>query len=197
LLQQPRVTAALLRKTAQLDLNYRGTSLAREATQPAWGVRTWFASRRTPHAGDRAPDARVRAVRTGSHLRLFDAFRGPHWTLLVFTGRTQNVEKDDRLATIAQRITTAYGEVVQPYLIRSSVHLGAIRDNGDFPVLVDDMREAHALYGAALATLVLVRPDGYIGLRSELTTQHDLFTYLHDVFGVLRDRSVHLEPVQA
>ncbi|MEU8970908.1 FAD-dependent monooxygenase [Streptomyces monashensis] len=52
--------------TVQLDLGYRESSLTEETrTNPA-GVR----------AGDRAPDGTVDGV------RLFDAFRGPHWTLL-------------------------------------------------------------------------------------------------------------------
>ncbi|MGP2435897.1 FAD-dependent monooxygenase [Streptomyces sp. JW3] len=54
--------------TSQLGLHYRDSSLTRETrTAPAGPVL----------AGDRAPDATVAGV------RLFDAFRGPHWTLLA------------------------------------------------------------------------------------------------------------------
>ncbi|MEU6063173.1 FAD-dependent monooxygenase [Streptomyces sp. NPDC047082] len=52
--------------TRQLGLGYRASSLTVETRAAATGVR----------AGDRAPDGTVGAV------RLFDAFRGPHWTLL-------------------------------------------------------------------------------------------------------------------
>ncbi|MFR0357682.1 FAD-dependent monooxygenase [Streptomyces sediminimaris] len=52
--------------TVQLGLGYRGSSLAEETRTDPPGVR----------AGDRAPDGTVNGV------RLFDAFRGPHWTLL-------------------------------------------------------------------------------------------------------------------
>ncbi|MGW4562013.1 FAD-dependent monooxygenase [Streptomyces sp. NPDC004561] len=55
------------RATVQLGLGYRESSLSAETrAEPADGVR----------AGDRAPDGTVDGV------RLFDAFRGPHWTLL-------------------------------------------------------------------------------------------------------------------
>ncbi|MET7696215.1 FAD-dependent oxidoreductase [Streptomyces sp. NPDC005485] len=55
--------------TAQLGLGYRGCSLAVETrTDAAEGAL---------QAGDRAPDG----VRGG--VRLFDAFRGPHWTLVA------------------------------------------------------------------------------------------------------------------
>ncbi|MFJ4622549.1 FAD-dependent oxidoreductase [Streptomyces sp. NPDC088812] len=53
--------------TRQLGLGYRESSLSRETRTAPGRVR----------AGDRAPDGRVGGV------RLFDAFRGPHWTLLA------------------------------------------------------------------------------------------------------------------
>ncbi|MGV9992835.1 FAD-dependent monooxygenase [Streptomyces sp. NPDC003374] len=52
--------------TVQLGLGYRESSLAEETRTDPSGVR----------AGDRAPDGTV------DGLRLFDVFRGPHWTLL-------------------------------------------------------------------------------------------------------------------
>ncbi|MFE1292003.1 FAD-dependent oxidoreductase [Streptomyces sp. NPDC058751] len=56
-------------ETRQLGLGYRGSSLAAEtrADLPDEALR----------AGDRAPDGTVDGV------RLFDEFRGPHWTLLT------------------------------------------------------------------------------------------------------------------
>ena len=53
--------------TRQLSLGYRDSSLTVE-TRPAPGP---------VHAGDRAPDGTVDGV------RLFDTFRGPHWTLVT------------------------------------------------------------------------------------------------------------------
>ncbi|KOT36281.1 pentachlorophenol monooxygenase [Streptomyces caelestis] len=53
--------------TRQLGLGYPGSTLTAETRTAPGPVR----------AGDRAPDATVSGV------RLFDAFRGPHWTLLA------------------------------------------------------------------------------------------------------------------
>jgi 2-polyprenyl-6-methoxyphenol hydroxylase-like FAD-dependent oxidoreductase len=53
--------------TRQLGLGYRGSSLTRETRTAPGPLR----------AGDRAPDAVV------DGRRLFDVFRGPHWTLLA------------------------------------------------------------------------------------------------------------------
>ena len=54
------------RATVQLGLGYRESSLSEETRTAPGPVR----------AGDRAPDGTVAGT------RLFDAFRGPHWTLL-------------------------------------------------------------------------------------------------------------------
>ncbi|MEU6145502.1 FAD-dependent oxidoreductase [Streptomyces sp. NPDC047081] len=54
--------------TVQLGLGYRESSLTEETRADVSDVR----------AGDRAPDGTVEGV------RLFDALRGPHWTLLAF-----------------------------------------------------------------------------------------------------------------
>ncbi|EFL34435.1 pentachlorophenol 4-monooxygenase [Streptomyces viridochromogenes DSM 40736] len=56
--------------TRQLGLGYRGSSLTQETRPDPGPLR----------AGDRAPDGTVAGV------RLFDAFRGPHWTLLALGG---------------------------------------------------------------------------------------------------------------
>jgi 2-polyprenyl-6-methoxyphenol hydroxylase-like FAD-dependent oxidoreductase len=53
--------------TMQLGLGYRESTLSEDTRADAGQVR----------AGDRAPDTRIGDV------RLFDAFRGPHWTLLA------------------------------------------------------------------------------------------------------------------
>lgn len=53
--------------TRQLGLHYRTSSLTEETRETPGPLR----------AGDRAPDGTVAGV------RLFDAFRGPHWTLLT------------------------------------------------------------------------------------------------------------------
>ena len=59
------------REVQQLDLGYPESSLALEKPQ-RHGVLL---------AGDRAPDAPVRGA-GGQARRLFDLFKGPHWTLL-------------------------------------------------------------------------------------------------------------------
>ena len=195
LLRQPRVTAALLLKTAQLDLNYRGASLARQDPAPAGGPRRRYSTRRSPRAGDRAPDARLRDARTGAPTRLFDAFRGPHWTLLVFAGRAEDAPGDRRLQEIMERVVESYGHDVHPHLLIRSRKAAPARKYPVSSAHVDAFNEAHKLYGAGPGTLVLIRPDGYIGFRGQAVTD-TLFDYLDDVFSPVRQREVATVPAR-
>jgi 2-polyprenyl-6-methoxyphenol hydroxylase-like FAD-dependent oxidoreductase len=86
-------------------------------------------------AGERAPDAPLREG------RLFDVFRGPHFTLLGFG--------EEHAETVA-RVGERYGAAVRAYTV------GAAGD------LVDSGGHARRAYGTD--GLVLVRPDGYIGV---------------------------------
>ena len=181
LLRQPRVTAALLLKTAQLDLNYQGTSLTREDQAQAQGLLQRFTTRARPRAGDRAPDARLRNAHTGAPSRLFDAFRGPHWTLLLFAGQSEDITGDGRLHDIIERVVDTYGADVHPHVIVRSPKLASVPISSTSSVHEDASDEAHRLYGARPGSLVLVRPDGYIAFRGEAVSD-TLFTYLDDVF---------------
>jgi 2-polyprenyl-6-methoxyphenol hydroxylase-like FAD-dependent oxidoreductase len=120
----------------QLDLNYRYGPLAINLDQ-ATGIR----------AGDRAPDAPGRLARTGAVTRLFDAFRGPQATLLVF------------------------GEQPAPVADTSDLKVLRIRAeaNGTTDETFADVSgHARAAYGITSpdGALVLVRPDGYTALTS-------------------------------
>ena len=190
LLRQPRITAALLLKTTELDLTYRGASLSQEDTEQPGGVRSWLARRSMPRAGDRAPDALVREDSTGTQLRLFDAFRGPHWTLLLFCGDEQNPSGDRRLTTIKQEIEEAYGDGVQTHLIRSSTREVRASNRVELPILVDTAGEVHSLYSARLASFVLVRPDGYIAIRGHLGTEHHLHSYVKSIFCAQQSKTL-------
>jgi hypothetical protein len=88
--------------------------------------------------GDRAPDAPCRDADSGERVRLFDVFRGPHFTLLELAGAT--VTAGDRR-------------------------------------LLDDEGHARRAYGDN--RLVLVRPDGYVGLVA--TDREAVSEYLRDL----------------
>jgi 2-polyprenyl-6-methoxyphenol hydroxylase-like FAD-dependent oxidoreductase len=114
----------------QIGLNYRGGSLA--VYEEADGL---------VQAGDRAPDAPLKDV-AGAAVRLFDLFRGPHFTVLALD--------DVALPKLDARLmeNVRVHRIVRP---GEPVETGALIDAGG---------HAYRHYGKAL---VVVRPDGYVG----------------------------------
>ncbi|ELP69051.1 FAD-dependent oxidoreductase [Streptomyces turgidiscabies] len=121
----------------QLALTYFGGPLA-----PADSGRT-----QTLRVGDRMPDA-VLTGADGKHVRLFDVLRGPHFTALAH-GRDA---------------VQALGGLEQPpsgaRLKRIAV--GSATEGADH-VLSDTAGTLGSVHGFTEDTLLLVRPDGYIG----------------------------------
>jgi 2-polyprenyl-6-methoxyphenol hydroxylase-like FAD-dependent oxidoreductase len=135
----------------QLGLHYRGGPLSVEARTDSGRVR----------AGDRAPDATHLKIRAGTTLRLFDLLRGPHFTLLAF-GRD------------APDLHPRYASSVHAWSVLPSV-------DSELPagVLSDsraELRTAFDLHDTP--ALVLIRPDGYIGLIADPDRQDVLEPYL-------------------
>lgn len=102
------------------------------------------------NAGDRAPDASV--LDAGGRLtRLFDLFRGTHWTLLGY-----EVER----------------ETVQ---LRQDLHIHIFGATGD---VIDDRGQFQDAYDLTAGEWVLVRPDGYIAAIVSDTDVEMLEAYL-------------------
>jgi 2-polyprenyl-6-methoxyphenol hydroxylase-like FAD-dependent oxidoreductase len=118
----------------QLSLNYRGGPLSiDERGAVGEGV---------TRAGDRAPDAQLTDAR-GARTRLFDVFRGSHFTLLALGGAAPPA-LDEKI-----------GRAVRPHRV-----VPAGSPAGDGATLIDTHGQAHRIYGDGL---IVVRPDGYLG----------------------------------
>jgi 2-polyprenyl-6-methoxyphenol hydroxylase-like FAD-dependent oxidoreductase len=123
--------------TLQLDVNYRGSALARDDRDDTFQLR----------AGDRAPDA-TRLMTVGGERRLFDLTRGGRFTLLDFGGslrvressafelRTLRVVAQPtchgEIADTAGHLASAYGATDRSLvLIRPDGYVALISDAGD------------------------------------------------------------------
>jgi 2-polyprenyl-6-methoxyphenol hydroxylase-like FAD-dependent oxidoreductase len=144
-------------ETQQLGLNYRGGWLARDDRDSPASIR----------AGDRAPDAPCHDA-TGTPVRLFDVFRGPYFTLLAFGA--------SHAATVAA-MNQHYGTLLRAYSI--------LRPNEptDGATLVDTHGHAYRAYDIDTDTLVLVRPDGYLGLITQHQSLDHVYDYLSNISG--------------
>ena len=132
------------RDTQQLDLGYPDSSLALQRAPLGEAIR----------AGDRAPDAPCRDSAARS-VRLFDLFRGPHWTLLGYEPHP--------------------GAAVRP---RAGLRIHRIGDGGN---LRDNAGHFGDAYGLAAGDWVLVRPDGYVGVVVSTGRLGELEAYLDEV----------------
>ena len=183
------VQAAMLDKVAELDVGYRGTSSAREVATlgspgdaEGAGLVDHVRFRRGPRAGDRAPDATGRDGDTGAPTRLFDLFRGPRSTLLLFDGPAATDAGYQRLAATARDVRAALGDDVRACVVVPAERRPPGLDGVD--VLLDPDRDAHHRYGAAAESLYLVRPDGYIAFRSQPAAAGPVLEHLSRLFTV-------------
>jgi hypothetical protein len=112
------------RETHQLDLGYPDSALSLDQSLETDQIA----------AGDRAPDAPCRGA-GGQATRLFDLFRGPHWTLLGY-----GVERSAAIAS------------------RPGLRIHTVGARGD---IADDGGHIRDAYGLTNGW-VLIRPDGYV-----------------------------------
>ncbi|MFJ7248189.1 FAD-dependent monooxygenase [Kitasatospora sp. NPDC098652] len=130
-----------------LSIDYRGGPLGRDLDE-ATGIR----------AGDRAPDAPCTTA-DGTPVRLFDLFRGPHFTLLAFGDHPAPADQSGPADPAAR-------SVLQDL---PGLRVAAVRD--------PDGHAARA-YGLRGEAVVLVRPDGYVSLTGASVDRSTLTEHL-------------------
>ncbi|MCF8480526.1 MAG: FAD-dependent oxidoreductase [Rhodospirillum sp.] len=130
------------REVHQLDVGYPESSLALNRLEQVGLL-----------AGDRAPDAPVRGA-AGQPTRLFQLFKGPHWTLIGFDV--------DRAS-------------VPP---RPGLHIHTFGPRGD---IIDAGEHFRLTYALTPGSWVLARPDGYVGAIVSSSKIDALERYLENV----------------
>ena len=121
----------------QLALTYRGGPLAPVAADQTATLRV----------GDRAPNADLVAA-DGRRLRVFDAYRGPHFTVVAYGPHA------------ADALTELEWPTAGAELVRVIVGTDGRKSDG---VVTDPTGQFAELYGLTRDALLLIRPDGYIG----------------------------------
>ncbi len=120
----------------QLALSYHGGPLAPRSTDCT----------RTLHVGDRAPDAELLGA-AGERIRLFDLYRGPHFTAIGYGIRGARELEGLRWPSRGAPL--------------ERIAIGAAAACAD-RILTDPARSFGRAYGVSDDTLLLVRPDGYL-----------------------------------
>ena len=175
------------RDASELDIGYTDSPIVGERVTSTWlarlgtaeageaptvGTRIAFAN--TARPGTRMLDGAVR--RDGAATRLSRVVTGDRFTLLLFDGRATTASGYASLAAIAQRVRARFGD-------RIATHVVVATDArprelpADVAVLHDVERELEKRYAAATECLYLVRPDLYIGFRSQPADGDALLAY--------------------
>ncbi len=133
------------REAHEMDLGYFNSPLSFDGRATKGKLR----------AGARAPDAPCHRA-DGSAIRLFEIFRGPHWTLIATGGDgSKQMSLPDGIRSIA------------------------IGPNSDVHDTDGNFREA---YDVSAGDCVLVRPDGYVGAIVPAGQEPALQKYFAQVF---------------
>jgi hypothetical protein len=181
MLKVPGVMDFLMHRGSELDVNYRGASLAQDYPDGLG---------HSPRAGDRAPDAPVRLVASGEPTTLFAQFRTPRFTLLLFHDPGHAAAGLQQLAEVGREVQRRFPEDMQTRLVASAKHPSEL-GRGMSEALLDAEGQARKIYGARGESLYLIRPDGYIGFRCQPAAEAPLLRYVEKIFsGVSREKSL-------
>jgi 2-polyprenyl-6-methoxyphenol hydroxylase-like FAD-dependent oxidoreductase len=126
-------------------------------------------------AGDRLCYAPLTAA-DGRPSTTFAVLDGTHHALLLLPGA--DADSMPSLLTIAQQAQRAFPNVLMPHVILQDDALATVAANLSIPVFRDAQKAVYPRLWAAGPTMVLVRPDGYIGYRARAADGADLIKHL-------------------
>jgi hypothetical protein len=189
------------RSLGGLTVDYRKSPVVGEHRSSIWrsnvlidrsvespGLRDWLDFQSAPGPGARAGDvdlARPLPDEDGGggevKQTFFDLTRGTRHTLLLFDGAAATEEGYKTLTRIGKRVRERYGSWITTYVVTPSAEAppGLLWDG---PLLLDEGGPLHQHFGASSECLYLIRPDGYVGFRSQPADEAKLFEYLEAIF---------------
>ncbi len=186
---QQRIT----RRLVDLDLSYHQSSIVEEYHMPLLGsclhlvdkeIPTAFSCLEfgaAPRAGERAPDVLIGSSKNNLHKRLFDVLGGTQHTLLLFSGSDSPTENFQAIETLANQIDKQYGQSIRVHVVVPfSDCPNALKWEG--PLILDTAGTLHRRYGVCSGGIYLIRPDEYIGFRSQPILGENLSAYLKRTF---------------
>lgn len=181
---------------AELSLNYSASpiveehfssvtqSLARKKDMPT--IADAFDFKYGPEKGERAPDGFLDEG-NGEPVRLYNFTKGTKHTLLLFSGDETSDKEIETFKSIADSLKSQQ-DLVNVFVILDSNESVArctskMGDIGDYVRVLSDWEMAtHHKYAAGSNCAYLIRPDCYIGFRSQPIDQKLLTAYLSRIF---------------
>ena len=174
------------RAIAELNINYRHSPIvARHRLLPSHGgghdnVEGYHDFGAAPHAGDRSWDGRLVHHPSGVPVRFDQVRQGIKHHLFILTGLRAGEETYGRLRSVADTTAREYGRTVDIHFVVPHEVPPEMRE--EKALLVDPRGDLHHRYGAVIESLYLIRPDGYVGFRSQPVDAKALSAYLAKIF---------------
>jgi hypothetical protein len=175
------------RAVAELNIGYRRSPVIAEhhrflpRPDGAYaGILGWHDFGAGPRAGDRAVDALLMLHPGRERVRLFERLRGTAHHVVLFAGSQATAETHRRLLALADATRHAHPGRVETHLVVPHERHEDLAAKGE--ILLDPKGELHHRYGARSACLYVIRPDGYIGFRSQPPDPEALKAYLTQIF---------------
>jgi 2-polyprenyl-6-methoxyphenol hydroxylase-like FAD-dependent oxidoreductase len=144
-------------------------------------VRDWYAFNQGPGPGERVADLVLEPSDGGPPTSLYALLTEPRHALLLFDGAEATPEGYDNLNRIADAVEGRFGGAVRVHVVVPSDAVPAVLARRR-SVVLDEQRLLHAHFGSSTESLYLVRPDGYVGYRSQPADFEHLMAYLDTVF---------------
>jgi hypothetical protein len=175
----PEVAKRMARHLGQLDLNYTKSPISHQHEGSHFGKTHFTAG---PRPGEEAPDAKP-LLHDNRPTTLFELLRGPKHTLLLFPGAAHEAKSWHRLAELAQSVESGLDDLINIYFV--AIEAGSVPSNPKFHgrLILDPERSLHYRYGAETECMYLIRPDGYVGYRSEPATASAFQDYVERIFS--------------
>jgi 2-polyprenyl-6-methoxyphenol hydroxylase-like FAD-dependent oxidoreductase len=151
----------------ELSINYRFSPLSQQS---------WPLLKGGQQAGDRLNYAHVTTAADGASVSLFGALDGTKHALLLLPGKAP--DSTAHLLQIAEDTSKSFPGVISPYLILEDDPTQSFPAFGNVPVWIDSNSSVYEKLHATAPTIVLVRPDGYIGYRCQPADSDSLKHYL-------------------
>jgi len=181
------VQKRLLAAASEVAIGYRSSPIVGEHRLPMTeatigtsvgdspSVREWLDFGAAPRPGDRAPDVAFEGDKT-----LHALFRHPRSTLLLFSG---GVGRSDRpaLDALVRRVRARWDLHVESVIVAAPGERPASWA-AETLVVSDPQLSLHRRFGAQSPCLFLVRPDGYVGFRSQPAAGDALEAHLGAIF---------------
>lgn len=165
---------ALAQAFAANTYHYRGSPVVAEYAHGPFRL-----NHSRPRAGDRAPDADGVQTPGSPPRRLFEVWgTDPRTKVLLFPGTTASTGRRQRLADLVRHIQDDFAAFVDPRLATLTSRTQLDQE------ILDTTGQLHQHYGVTDETIIVVRPDGYVGMRSRPADATRLRRHLVETLGL-------------